>query len=214
MEIVLPLGFADAIFRRERSDGRKCVCASQASTTSTIASLCSSILLPPNLRLLMLGYWFATSSQTHTELLKVPERILKVYFEGTPLVVVYVIYAPTDVANNINKEAFFKDLHESLSKEQPQSFDVVLGKFNGSTGLDSHQQNSQIIGRYTYKLETTMANGWLIYSPKRVYWTYNLLSHDVLGGNGPVSTPAASVLSSTTSLYFKMCQVSHQLPRL
>ena len=31
MEIVLLLGFADAIFRRERSDDRKCVCASQAS---------------------------------------------------------------------------------------------------------------------------------------------------------------------------------------
>ena len=31
MEIVLLLGFADAIFRRERSDDRKCVCASQAT---------------------------------------------------------------------------------------------------------------------------------------------------------------------------------------
>ena len=30
MKIVLLLGFADAIFRRERSDDRKCVCASQA----------------------------------------------------------------------------------------------------------------------------------------------------------------------------------------
>ena len=32
MEIVLLLGFADAIFRRERSDDRKCVCASQANS--------------------------------------------------------------------------------------------------------------------------------------------------------------------------------------
>ena len=31
MEIVSLLGFADAIFRRERSDDRKCVCASQAT---------------------------------------------------------------------------------------------------------------------------------------------------------------------------------------
>ena len=31
MEIVLPLGFADAIFRRERSDDWKCVCCSQAT---------------------------------------------------------------------------------------------------------------------------------------------------------------------------------------
>ena len=31
MEIVSLLGFADAIFRRERSDDRKCVCASQAN---------------------------------------------------------------------------------------------------------------------------------------------------------------------------------------
>ena len=97
----------------------------------------------------MLGYCFA-SSQTHTGLLKAPERILEVYFEGTQHVVVYVIYSPTDVANDSDKEAFFKDLHKSLSKEQPHSVDVVLGDFNGRTGLDSHQQNSQIIGRYTY----------------------------------------------------------------
>ena len=31
-EIVLSLGFADAIFRRERSDDRKCVCCSQATS--------------------------------------------------------------------------------------------------------------------------------------------------------------------------------------
>ena len=30
-EIVLPLGFADAIFRKERNDDRKCVCCSQAT---------------------------------------------------------------------------------------------------------------------------------------------------------------------------------------
>ena len=34
-EIVLPLGFADAIFWRERSDDRKCVCCSQAMFTPT-----------------------------------------------------------------------------------------------------------------------------------------------------------------------------------
>ena len=34
MEIVLLLGFADAIFRRERSDDRKCVCASQANISA------------------------------------------------------------------------------------------------------------------------------------------------------------------------------------
>ena len=32
MEIVSLLGFADAIFRKERNDDRKCVCASQASS--------------------------------------------------------------------------------------------------------------------------------------------------------------------------------------
>ena len=50
----------------------------------------------------------------------VSEQILKVYFKGNPLVVVYVIYAPTDVANGSDKAAFFNDLHESLSKEQPR----------------------------------------------------------------------------------------------
>ena len=48
------------------------------------------------------------------------EQILKVYVKGNPLVVVYVIYAPTDVANDSDKAAFFNDLHESLCKEQPR----------------------------------------------------------------------------------------------
>ena len=81
---------------------------------------------------------------------KVLEEILKVNFKGNLLEVVYVIYAPTDVANDSDKEAFFNDLHENLSKEQPHSVVVVPGDFNGCTGLDSHQQNSLIIGRYTY----------------------------------------------------------------
>ena len=36
-EIVLQLEFADAIFRRERSDDRKCVCRSQASTAPLVS---------------------------------------------------------------------------------------------------------------------------------------------------------------------------------
>ena len=35
MEIVLALGFADVIFRSERSDDRKYVCGSQARTETT-----------------------------------------------------------------------------------------------------------------------------------------------------------------------------------
>ena len=48
-EIVLPLGFADVIFRRERSDDRKYVCGSQATdqilNTSTIHSWINPLLL-------------------------------------------------------------------------------------------------------------------------------------------------------------------------
>lgn len=76
---------------------------------------------------------------------KVSDQILKVYFEGNPLVSVYIIYAPSDVTNEGGKEAFFNDLHGSLSKEQPHSVVILLGDFNGCTGQDSYQQNSQII---------------------------------------------------------------------
>ena len=38
-EIVLPLGFADVIFRRERSDDRKYVCCSQARKRSAWLSV-------------------------------------------------------------------------------------------------------------------------------------------------------------------------------
>ena len=37
MEIVLQLEFADTIFRRERSDDRKCVCCSQASPAPLVS---------------------------------------------------------------------------------------------------------------------------------------------------------------------------------
>lgn len=45
---------------------------------------------------------------------KVSEQILKVYIKGNPLIVVYVIYAPSNVANDSDKAAFFNDLHKSL----------------------------------------------------------------------------------------------------
>ena len=44
---------------------------------------------------------------------KVSEQILKVYFKGNPLIVMFVIYAPSNVANDSDKAAFFSDLHES-----------------------------------------------------------------------------------------------------
>ena len=78
------------------------------------ASLCSSILLPSNLRSVVLCYWFAKYSQTRTWLLGKSAQILKVYFKGNPLIVMFVIYAPSNVANDSDKAAFFSDLHESL----------------------------------------------------------------------------------------------------
>ena len=45
-EIVLSLGFADAIFRRERSDDRKCVCASQAINQLISLTMCQQLNSP------------------------------------------------------------------------------------------------------------------------------------------------------------------------
>ena len=55
---------------------------------------------------------------------KVSQQILKVYFKGNPLIVVYVIYAPSNVANDSDKAAFFNDLHK-VSKEQPHSIVIM-----------------------------------------------------------------------------------------
>ena len=55
----------------------------------------------------------------------VSEQILKVHFKGNPLLVVYVIFAPTDVAYDSDKAAFFNDLHQSLCKEQPRPIVVM-----------------------------------------------------------------------------------------
>ena len=45
---------------------------------------------------------------------KVSAQILKVYFKGNPLIVMFVIYAPSNVANDSDKAAFFSDLLESV----------------------------------------------------------------------------------------------------
>ena len=45
---------------------------------------------------------------------KVSEQILKVYFKGNPLIVMFVIYGHSNVTNDSDKAAFFSDLHESL----------------------------------------------------------------------------------------------------
>lgn len=55
---------------------------------------------------------------------KVSEQILKVYFKGNPLIVVYVIYAPSNVANDSDKATFFNDLHK-VSKGQPHSVVIM-----------------------------------------------------------------------------------------
>ena len=55
---------------------------------------------------------------------KVSEQILKVYFKGNPLIVMFVIYAPSNVANDSDKAAFFNDLHK-VSKEQPHSIVIM-----------------------------------------------------------------------------------------
>ena len=89
------------------------------NTGMTSASLCSSILLPSNLRSVLLGYWFAKSSQTHTWLLRKSRNKF-----WNPLIVVYVIYAPSNVANDSDKAAFFNDLHK-VSKEQPHSIVIM-----------------------------------------------------------------------------------------
>ena len=67
MEIDLPLGFADAIFRRERSDDRKCVCGSQANFSdeggfifrNSHDSLCTD---PPPLRIFPEGRGVCTQA--------------------------------------------------------------------------------------------------------------------------------------------------------
>ena len=47
----------------------------------------------------------------------------------------YVIYAPTDVANDSDKAAFFNDLHENLSEKQPHALVIMQDPDPTTTSL-------------------------------------------------------------------------------
>ena len=89
-------------------------------------------------------------ANSHRTTEKVSDRILKVYYEGNPLAAIYVVYAPTDVTNDSDKEAFVNDLHESLSKEQPHPAVVVFGDFYGRTGQTVTNKTLRLSGDTSY----------------------------------------------------------------
>ena len=81
---------------------------------------------------------------------KVSDRILKVYFQGNPMVTVVVAYGPTEGAKEEDKDQFWDDLSKAVSSESPHNITIILGDLNARVGDDSHKQNSQVIGRCNY----------------------------------------------------------------
>ena len=85
---------------------------------------------------------------------RVSERILKVYFEGNPKITIVVAYAPTEMRPADEKDLFYDDIQATINSEPSHSLVAVLGDFNARVGDDSHQQQSQVVGRYLYHQET------------------------------------------------------------
>ena len=81
---------------------------------------------------------------------KVSDRIIKVYFEGNPMVTFIAAYAPTENADQASKDKFYQDLSNAISSEPPHNILIVLGDFNARIGPDSHTSNSQCIGNFHY----------------------------------------------------------------
>ena len=70
------------------------------------------------------------------------------------MVTAIITYASTEVAPEAEKDTFYYDLTNTLQHESPYTIVIVLGDLNAQIGNDSHEDNSQVVGRYNYHLVT------------------------------------------------------------
>ena len=78
---------------------------------------------------------------------RISDRIISVTFNGNPRVVITVVYAPTESAEDDDKDSFYDDLINHTSNNiKRHDIHIVLGDFNARLGEDSHEASPNIIG--------------------------------------------------------------------
>ena len=81
---------------------------------------------------------------------KVSNRILKISFEGNPMLTIFVAHAPHEDSPQESKDEFYEDLTDAVKNVPPHPIVAVLGDFNARIGRSSHQQYPQVIGQHLY----------------------------------------------------------------
>lgn len=77
---------------------------------------------------------------------RISDRIISVTFNGNPRVVITVVYAPTESAEDDDKDSFYDDLiNHTSSNIKRHNIHIVLVDFNARLG-EAHEASSNIIG--------------------------------------------------------------------
>ena len=94
------------------------------------------------------------SASSLKDVKKVTSRIIVAYFYGNPQLTIVAVYAPTDCADDREKDSFYDKLRDTLNNIPPHNVVITLGDFNARIGSDSHQTSPHIIGKYVFHTDT------------------------------------------------------------
>ena len=86
------------------------------------------------------------------------ERILVMHLNGNPKVCIISAYAPTETADDGEKDSFYADMTELLESIPPHTITIFAGDLNARIGGDSHITNPRVVGNHCYH-ENTNDNG-------------------------------------------------------
>ena len=86
------------------------------------------------------------------------DRVLKISFEGNPMLTIFVAHAPHEKSPQEAKDEFYEDLTDAVKNVPPHPVVAVLGDFNARIGKSSHQQYPQVISQHLY-YQATKDNG-------------------------------------------------------
>ncbi len=65
---------------------------------------------------------------------RISDRILLVYLDTNPRLAIIVVYAPTECANDEDKNDFYGDLNATLEHVEPHCVSVIAGDLNARPG--------------------------------------------------------------------------------
>lgn len=75
-----------------------------------------------------------------------------------PTMTVVALYAPTDLAPDEEKDAFYDSLSIYQSTIPSHNLHLVAGDFNARVGMDAHRMSPRTVSQYAYH-ELTNSNG-------------------------------------------------------